>query len=257
VKILTEVRDMKERGLIITLASGGKGGVSKSANAVNLASGFANRGLKVGLVDTDTGLAEQGSAGTRSASKWCAARDFLINQGEALPPISSYMLSPEEKIQKQLLELAQINDVTILDTPGDATTALRSALPVSDVILLPINCTRGEFLPLTEFFNLISDMEDLMESSGMELTIDARILPSRIPGNWRMDNSEFMEWYTKTASRFASLSGVAIPFVKAIAESVGEGWGLHDIKHDKRGEFDRLMDEIVGKRAVRCARIRG
>jgi cellulose biosynthesis protein BcsQ len=248
---------MKERGLIITLASGGKGGVSKSANAVNLASGFANRGLKVGLVDTDTGLKEQGNAGTRSASKWCAARDYMINQGEELPAISSYMLSPEEKIQKQLLELSQINDITILDTPGEATTALRSALPVSDVILLPVNCTRGEFLPLSEFFNLISDMEDLMEANGMDIKIDARILPSRIPANWRMDNSEFLEWYESTARRYASLSNVVIPFVKAIAESVGEGWGLHDAKHEKRAQFDLLMDEIMGKRNLRCERVLG
>jgi hypothetical protein len=100
-------------------------------------------------------------------------------------------------------------------------------------------------------------MEDLMEANGMDIKIDARILPSRIPANWRMDNSEFLEWYESTARRYASLSNVVIPFVKAIAESVGEGWGLHDAKHEKRAQFDLLMDEIMGKRNLRCERVLG
>lgn len=241
-------------GKTIVFASGGKGGVGKSGTAVNLCGALAQKGHRVALVDTDTGLKEQGNNGTRTASNWCAARNYLLENGSLSGEVISYMLSPEEKIHRQLRELAAVNDYVVVDTPGAANTALKSAISVADIVYLPINCTRVEFVPLQAFFSLLDDLEDLLAASGNEKLIDARILPSRIPGNWRLDNTEFKNWFEENAQQYVSLSGVNIPFIKAMAESVGEGWSLHDAKNSKRAVFDLLVDEINGERNVRVER---
>ncbi|GGO83810.1 hypothetical protein GCM10011348_28510 [Marinobacterium nitratireducens] len=238
-------------GRIVVFASGSKGGVGKSATAANLCGALAFKGYSVALVDTDTGLRDQGNNGTRTASNWCAARNYLIEQeGQPYVEVTSYMLSPEEKIHSQLMELAKTNDYVVVDTPGSAHTALRSAILVADVIYLPMNCSRAEFMPLSSFFGLISEVEELLEMSGNARSIDARLLPIRIPANWRPDNTEFYQWFSENAAPYASLSSVKIPFIKVLCDSVGQGWSLHDVKDKKRASFDLLIDEINGTRGL-------
>lgn len=241
-------------GKIIVLASGGKGGVGKSVTAVNLAGALVSKGYKTALVDTDTGIKEQGSLGVQSVSSFCRLRNALIEGGENLIEIPCYPFSPEEKIHTQLKDIAKNNDFVIMDTPGSATTALRSVAPIADIIYLPINCSRDEFLPLPPVFDLIRSVEDHMAGLDIDRKIDVRILPCRIDSKWKLEREEFNEWFEIKGNDVAGISAVTIPYAKALSETVSFGVSLHDKKNKYRASFDLLVDEILGKRNLRLER---
>ena len=242
------------KGKIIVLASGGKGGVGKSVAAINLAGALAHRGNKTALVDTDMGDEAQGNPGVRSVTKFCAARDNLIEQGEDLKPISLYQFLPNQKIQNQLSDIALSHDYVVVDTPGAATTALRSTIPVADVIYLPMNCTLDEFIPLGPIFELARGVEEQMEVLGVNRKIDLRILPYRVDPKWKLDRAEVYGWHKNIFGDIASFSSLTIPYAKAFSETASFGLTLHDKKNKYRASFDLMIDEIHGERSVRIPR---
>jgi cellulose biosynthesis protein BcsQ len=241
-------------GKIIVFASGGKGGVGKSVCTVNLAGALVNHGYKVALVDTDTGIKEQGSLGVQSVSSFSRMRNQLIEQGQDLKEIPCYPFSPEEKIHTQLKDIAKSYDFVIMDTPGSATTALRSAAPIADIIYLPINCSRDEFLPLPPVFELIRGVEDQMAGLDIDRKIDIRVLPCRIDSKWKLEKEEFYQWFNNRGLDVASISAVTIPYAKALSRTVSYGVSLHDEKNKYRASFDLLIEEILGNRKLRLER---
>ncbi len=237
-------------GKLIALASGGKGGVGKSVCAVNIAGALAHKGYRVAVVDTDTGRKDQGDTGVRSLSSWARIRNNLIEQGEELPEITSYTFSPEVKIHAELKDIKVNNDFVILDTPGSTSSALRSAMAIADIIYLPMNCTRDEFLPLPPIFKLAKGVEEMLEIGGYPRKLDLRILPCRVDNRYKHDRGEFIEWYYAVASDIASISGVTIPYAKAFTETASYGISLHDEKNKYRASIDLLVDEINGERKL-------
>lgn len=242
-------------GTIITFASGGKGGVGKSATAVNLAGALASKNFRVALVDTDIGSRNQNTQGTRSTTEWLNYRADLIDQGYEYPAISGYMLSPDARVHAELQKLAQLYDYVIVDTPGEAAVALRSAVAVSDIVFLPMNCIPVELNPLRTFFQMQTDLEESFALSNPDFKIDVRLLPTRIHARRRLAKETFMEWYESGIHHLASISDVTIPDTPRIPETICSGYSLHDVRDPKRAHFDLLIDEIEGKRSLRAVRM--
>ena len=245
-----------ESGLIIVLGTAGKGGCSKSSTCVHLAGAFAAKGRNVAIVDTDVGSAQLNTRGSRSTTEWIEDHRYLIEEaGMDYPAISGYMLSPDSKIHGELKRLAKIHDVVIVDTAGSATMALRSAVSVCDVVYVPFNCTRVEMRALFSMFELHADLEQSLQMVNPDAYIDMRLLPTRIMHNWKIDKDDYKDWYENGINKQASISSVTIPNLVRIAEGLGAGWSLHDVKDSKRAIFDLLVDEIEGRRSVREQRV--
>jgi chromosome partitioning protein len=102
-----------------------KGGPGKTTVTMVLAAGFALRGYKVMVVDTDP----QGSA-----MRWGAA-------GDGTPfPVSVVSLSAvPDKVHREIKKYVQNYDLILIDCPPSITSpATQSALLVSELALLPV-----------------------------------------------------------------------------------------------------------------------
>ena len=117
-------------GLSLALANL-KPGTGKTTSAVWLAHVFAQAGNSVLLVDADP---------SGSALEWSdlAAMDPHLASPEAAFPFRIVAL-PSRELHRRLPEIAQADDVVIIDTPQleDHAAIARSALRYADEILIP------------------------------------------------------------------------------------------------------------------------
>ena len=130
--------------MIVTIGNT-KGGVGKTTLALNLAVARARAGREVLLIDGD----RQASALTA-----IAARD----QGGHLPPIACASYPDGRILRSQVqLQAAKYDDV-LIDVGGRDSTALRAALTLCDVLLVPI-------VPRSLDVWAINDMVGLIEET--------------------------------------------------------------------------------------------
>lgn len=175
-------------GRVVTVASQ-KGGVGKTATAVNLGASLAAAGKAVLLIDFDpqanassgVGFGRAGAATDQEAS---LARGFLSQaiQGKALAPlvrrtqfenlsaiVSSPDLSALDVIQRaqrsagrefraRVRELAAAFDLTIFDCPPSLHGLPVIALAASDLVLVPIQCEYYAMEGLSQIMPVIKEI---------------------------------------------------------------------------------------------------
>jgi chromosome partitioning protein len=108
--------------MIITVGAT-KGGAGKSTVALHLAASSAQRGRNVWVIDGDRQMTIQTA---------------LTYRGEAaVPQISVAAYAEGATLRKQVLHQASRYDDVIIDVGGRDSTALRAALSVTDIFLLP------------------------------------------------------------------------------------------------------------------------
>ena len=121
-----------------------KGGVGKSTLAVQLALGLALDGKRVWLVDGDRQGTSLGAITVRAES--------------GRTPIAAAAYSDGATLRAQVTQQREAYDHIIIDAGGRDSTALRAALTVSDVILIP-------FLPRTFDVWALSDVASLLNEA--------------------------------------------------------------------------------------------
>ena len=139
---------------MIILSGGEKGGCCKSTNAINLASEFAFRGYKVGLLDADKKL---------SSKNWTVVRDAMadyINTGAINFPLDEEFILEMPKaamanIRKNgihkiegvnvvgniidtIKNMAYRNDILIIDVGGGDTSEFHMSLGMADLLICPL-----------------------------------------------------------------------------------------------------------------------
>lgn len=108
--------------MIVTVGNP-KGGVGKSTLAVQLSLGLAARGERVWLIDGD----RQGTS--------IGAITVRAEGGRSTIPAAAY---PDgATLRSQVMQQRHLHDHIIIDAGGRDSTALRAALAVSDVVLIP------------------------------------------------------------------------------------------------------------------------
>jgi chromosome partitioning protein len=185
-----------------------KGGTGKTTLAVQLAISLARAGRDVLLVDGDT----QGSAQTAIAIRTEAGRQ---------PAVACVQFSEGRVLRDQVrLQLPRYQDV-LIDAGGRDSSALRAALFLTDVLLVPFLPRSVDVWALTDIAALVDDARGVRGG----LTVLA-VLNAADPGDNR-DNLEAIE----ALADFPQLALLDAPIRrrKAFANATGQGLSVDEL----------------------------
>ncbi|MDO8591503.1 MAG: AAA family ATPase [bacterium] len=200
-----------------------KGGVGKSTNALQLAIGLALSGSKVWLVDGDR-------QGTSLAA-------LTVRAEAGLPPISASAYTDGATLRTQVKQQAHNYDYVVIDAGGRDSSALRAALTVSDVVLIP-------FLPRSFDIWALEDMAVLLEETRAVHDIRA-IAFLNMADPTGTDNEEAKEAVAQLPGM--ELLSVQLKRLKPLAYASGSGQHISEYKprHAKACEEAAAFQQAV------------
>lgn len=207
--------------MIVTVGNT-KGGTGKSTIAINLAIG---RGGKVLLIDSD----RQGTAETA----------LLVRaQSGRLPFVPCEKICDGPELYDKATANKQKFDDVVIDAGGRDSSALRAALAVSDLVLVP-------FAPRSLDVWALSDMDALVaEARAVNPTLRACAMLSCADSTGH-DNKDAVE----ALQAYQQLSYMPTPISrrKSVANAVGLGLSVLELKpkDDKAiGELQKLLHSV-------------
>lgn len=152
-----------------------KGGVGKTTLAVNIAIARALEGRDVWLIDGD----RQGTAQT--------AISIRAESGQA-PGIACATYPDGPTLRAQVLQQVGKFDDIIIDAGGRDSTALRAALVLSDVLLVPFQPRSYDVWALNDIASLVAEARSVRD--GLRCYA---VLNCADPGELSTDNAEAAE----------------------------------------------------------------
>ena len=134
-----------------------KGGVGKSTIAQNLSVCLRSQGHKVCLVDTDV---EQ-----KSTMEWGERR------GERELPAIQLSLSTEDRLAREINELAKKHDFVIVDGSPALSEVATKIMMVADLVVVPVMPSGNDYGALEKFLARYDDVKAMLDSRGMSLDL--------------------------------------------------------------------------------------
>jgi chromosome partitioning protein len=211
-------------GKIITVGST-KGGVGKTTLALNIAIARAMAGRDVWLIDAD----RQGTASTALAIRGEASR---------LPSIATAHYPDGGQLRTQLMHQRNKFQDIVIDAGGRDSTALRAALVLSDLVLVP-------FQPRSIDVWAVADIAALIEeASSMRDGLQALAILN-MADTAGSDNEEAIA----SLADYPALHYLATPIRrrKSIANAAGNGMSvLEQLPRDEKAiaELSALLEAI-------------
>lgn len=157
--------------MIITVGNT-KGGVGKTAIAVNLAIARALAGRDVWLIDGD----RQGTAQTAIS---------IRAEAERAPGIACATYPDGPTLRAQVRQQREKFDDVIIDAGGRDSTALRAALVLSDILLVPFQPRSYDVWALSDIAELVDEARSVRD--GLKAYA---VLNCADPGEHSTDNDE-------------------------------------------------------------------
>lgn len=135
--------------MIITIGNT-KGGVGKTTLALNLAIARALAGKEVWLIDGD----RQGTAQTALT---------IRTEANRTPVIACAQYAEGSTLRGQLMKMAPKFDDVVIDAGGRDSTALRAALVLSDLLIVPFAPRSLDVWALSDICTLINDARSVRD----------------------------------------------------------------------------------------------
>ena len=206
-----------------------KGGVGKTTVALQLAIGRARQGKSVWLIDSDR---------QQTALTALAIRD---SQGIE-PVIACAAYTDAAQMRAQIKHQKDKWDSIFIDVSGVDSSALRTALAICDVLVVPFQPRSFDVWGLSQIGALITEVQDFRDTFPV-----LAFLNSADPQNSR-DNVEAEE----ALQDFPQMTFIDTPIRrrKSIANACGMGLGVDEIRpKDPKAiaEVRALLDQIFGK----------
>ncbi|MDO8250250.1 MAG: AAA family ATPase [Rhodoferax sp.] len=205
--------------MIITVGNT-KGGVGKTTLAVNLAIARALAGRDVWLIDGD----RQGTAQM--------AISIRADSGHA-PGISCATYPDGPTLRAQVQQQAGKFDDIIIDAGGRDSTALRAALVLSDVLLVPFQPRSYDVWALNDMASLVDEVRSVRD--GLRAVA---ILNCADPGETSTDNAEAAA-AVADVPQFEYLDA-PIRRRKAFANAAGQGLSVLELKPTDKKAAEEL-----------------
>lgn len=210
--------------MIITVGNT-KGGVGKTTLSLNLAIERARAGRDVWLIDAD----RQATAST--------ALSIRAESGQ-LPTIASALYTEGATLRSQVLhQQAKFQDI-VIDAGGRDGTALRAALSLSDVVLVPFQPRSIDIWALRD----VAELVDEIRSLGRELRAIGVLSMADIQGQDNKDAAAALADYPAI-----TYLDTPIRRRKSIANAVGAGLSIAEYEPadaKARAEFQALYEQV-------------
>lgn len=201
-----------------------KGGVGKTTLAVNLAIARALAGRDVWLIDGD----RQGTAQT--------AISIRADAGH-VPGIACATYPDGPTLRAQVQQQSAKFDDIIIDAGGRDSTALRAALVLSDVLLVPFQPRSYDVWALNDIAALVDEVRSVRD--GLRAVA---ILNCADPGEVSTDNAEAAAAVAEVP-QFEYLNA-PIRRRKAFANAAGQGLSVLELKPADKKASDELNELI-------------
>lgn len=217
--------------MIVTVGNT-KGGVGKTTLALNLAVARALAGRDVWLIDGD----RQGTA--QSAVS-------LRSEAGILPGIACAKYEDGSTLRAQFKHQAHRFDDVIIDAGGRDSTALRAALILSDILLIPFQPRSYDVWALADIAQLVEEARAVHD--GLRVLT---VLNLADPANASADNREAAEAVAEFPFEFID---APIRRRKAFANAAGQGQSvLEVVPRDVKAchELSKLISNIFGDQKV-------
>jgi len=212
--------------MILTIANT-KGGVGKSTLAVNIAVERARLGKRVWLVDGE----RQGSSQTA----------ILIRSEAGLEPGLACSHFPDGPILRtQVLQQKSNFDEVIIECGGRDSTAMRAALTLTDILVVPFVPGSFEVWAMEDVVNLVRDARSVRDG------LTAFSLLNRADPNPRSNDNADMLDAMRDYNEDIQLLDHTIRQRKVFAAAAGSGRSVSELKlraHEKaaKTELDTLV----------------
>lgn len=209
--------------MIVTIGNT-KGGVGKTTLAVNIAIARALAGRDVWLVDAD----RQGTAQMAIS---------LRADLEQAPGIACSQYADGPVLRSQVQQQAKKYDDVIIDAGGRDSTALRAALVLSDVLLVPLQPRSYDVWALNDIAELVDEARSVRDG----LRVFA-VLNCADPGTTSSDNTEAAA-AVADVPQFEYLP-TPIRRRKAFANAAGQGLSVLELSPKDAKAIDELKHLI-------------
>lgn len=201
-----------------------KGGVGKTTVSQNLAVGFAHRGYKVCLLDTDL---EQ-----KSSMRWSEIR----GEAQSQQPNIKVVGVMGESVPKVVEEEKKHYDIVIIDGNPHLGKATTKTMLAADFVIVPVTSSGFDLWSVESFYERFSEVKDLKGDD-----FKGYVILNRYSGNTNIDK-EMKEAITEFG--FNVLEST-LGYRVAYKEAPVAGMGALEYKDPKaREEVTRLLDEV-------------